>query len=71
MPKKLRFLILALGTLAAASVSAEAGGSLLIKNGTLLTVTRGVLVKADILVVDGLIRKIGPSLDAPPGLPVV
>ncbi|MBM3295542.1 MAG: amidohydrolase family protein, partial [Candidatus Aminicenantes bacterium] len=42
-----------------------------IKNGTLLTVTRGVLVKADILVVDGLIRKIGPSLDAPPGLPVV
>jgi len=71
MPRNLRLLILALGALAAAAVSAEAGGSLLIKNGTLLTVTQGVIVKGDVLVIDGIIRKIGPSLDAPPGVPVV
>ncbi len=52
------------------AVHAE-GGSVLIKNGTVLTVTKGVIAKADVLVVDGLIRAIGENLAAPPGVRVV
>lgn len=42
-------------------------GSLIIKNGTVLTVTKGTLENADVLVVDGKISRIGKNLTAPAG----
>ncbi len=59
-----------LGALAAWPVFAS-GGSLLIKNGTILTVTKGVIAKGDLLVVDGLIKQIGENLQAPAGVRVI
>ncbi len=47
------------------------GGSILIKNGTVLTVTKGVIPRGDVLVVDGIIRAVGENLTAPPGVRVV
>jgi len=55
---------------AAADGPAKAG-SILIKNGTLLTVTKGVIAKGDILVVDGIIKQVGGEIAAPPGVRVV
>lgn len=42
-------------------------GSMLIKNGTVHTVTNGTLENTDILVVDGKIQEIGSNLRAPRG----
>ncbi|MCB0845933.1 MAG: amidohydrolase, partial [Bacteroidetes bacterium] len=42
-------------------------GSMLIKNGTVLTVTNGTLENTDVLIVDGKISKIGKNLKAPKG----
>ena len=44
-----------------------ATGSILIKNGTVLTITNGDLENTDVLVVNGKITKIGKSLTAPTG----
>lgn len=55
---------------AAPSVAAQSG-DLLIKNGTVLTVTRGVLERADVLIRGGIIRAVGPDLAAPPGIRTV
>jgi imidazolonepropionase-like amidohydrolase len=52
------------------AVRAE-GGSILIKNGTVLTVTKGVIPQGDVLVVDGIIKAVGENLAAPPGVRVV
>ena len=49
----------------------SAGGSLVIKNGTILTVTKGVIAKGDILVVDGIIKRIGENIAVPPGAKVI
>ncbi|RMG20040.1 MAG: amidohydrolase, partial [Bacteroidetes bacterium] len=46
-------------------------GSLLIKNGTVLTVTNGSLQNTDVLIRDGIIRRIGKNLNAPKGVQVV
>jgi imidazolonepropionase-like amidohydrolase len=46
-------------------------GSLLIKNGTVLTVTQGTLQKTDVLVENGKITKIGQNLTAPAGAAVI
>ncbi len=43
---------------------AQQGGSILIKNGTVITVTNGVIENADVLVQDGKIKQIGPNLSA-------
>lgn len=48
-----------------------AGGNLLLKNGTILTVTQGVIPKGDILIIDGLIKQIGPNITPPPGVKVI
>ena len=48
-----------------------ADGDLLIKNGTILTVTKGVVPKGDILVLGGIIRQIGPNLAPPAGVKVI
>ena len=46
-------------------------GDLLIRNGTLLTVTQGVMDNTDILIRDGKIARIGKDLRAPEGVEVV
>ena len=43
-------------------------GSMLIKNGTVLTVTNGTLENTDVLVIDGKIEEIGQNLRAPRGV---
>jgi imidazolonepropionase-like amidohydrolase len=64
--------LLGLALVAAAPAPAGAdGGSILIKNGTLLTVTNGVIAKGDILIVNGIIKQVGGEIAAPPGVRVV
>lgn len=46
-------------------------GSVLIKNGTVLTITKGNLENTDVLVRDGKIAQIGKGLAAPSGIKVV
>ena len=51
----------------ASIVVAQNKGSVLIKNGTVITVTNGTLENTDVLVRDGKISKIGTGLTAPDG----
>ncbi|WP_026946584.1 amidohydrolase family protein [Algoriphagus marincola] len=46
-------------------------GSVLIKNGTVLTVTNGTYENTDVLIQDGVIKKIGKDLNAPSGVTTV
>lgn len=46
-------------------------GSMLIKNGTVLTITKGTLEGADVLVRDGKIIQIGKNIAAPAGIKVI
>ncbi len=66
-------IVLSLAALAAllAAVPARAAGSVLVKNGIVLTVTKGVLARADVLVENGVITRIGEKIAAPPGVKVV
>ncbi len=59
-------LLIALGLHAQASK-----GSMLIKNGTVLTVTKGTLEGSDVLIENGKITKIGKGLTAPAGVKTV
>lgn len=47
------------------------GGSLLVRNGTVLTVANGVLPRADVLILNGLIKEIRPDIPAPAGVRVI
>jgi imidazolonepropionase-like amidohydrolase len=47
------------------------GGNLLIKNGTILTVTQGIIAKGDVLVLNGIIRRIGENITPPAGVKVI
>ena len=47
------------------------GQNLLIKNATVLTVTQGTLLKGDILILDGIIKKIGENITAPKGVRII
>jgi len=47
------------------------GGNLLVKNGTILTVTKGSLPKGDLLIIGGVIKDIGENLKAPEGVRVI
>jgi len=47
------------------------GQDLLIKNGTLLTVTQGDMAGTDLLIQKGIITKIGTALTAPKGIQIV
>ena len=49
--------------LCATYVVAQDKGTMLIKNGTVLTVTKGTLTETDVLVKDGKISQISKSLD--------
>jgi len=53
------------------SIRALNAQNLLIKNGTLLTVTKGAVMKGDILILDGIIKKIGKNIEAPEQVKVI
>lgn len=46
-------------------------GSVLIKNGTVITVTKGTTENTDVLVTNGKITQIGKNITAPPGAKVI
>ncbi|NVK48708.1 MAG: amidohydrolase family protein [Cyclobacteriaceae bacterium] len=46
-------------------------GSVLIKNGTVLTVTNGTYENTDVLIQDGIIKSIGQNLSAPSGVTTI
>lgn len=46
-------------------------GSMLIKNGTVLTITKGIMNETDVLIEDGKISKIGKNLKAPADIKIV
>ena len=68
--KKILLSIIAVGFLTG-SVAQVEKGNLLIKNGTVLTITKGVLESTDVLVKDGKITQIGKGLVAPAGVKVI
>ena len=55
---------------AAPAVSQEMG-DVLIKNGTVLTITNGTLTNTDVLIRDGKITRIAPGLSTPRGVRVI
>jgi imidazolonepropionase-like amidohydrolase len=72
MKNPMIFLVFAALVLAASFQPAFAdGGNLLIKNGTILTVTHGIIAKGDILVLNGIIRQIGENITPPAGVKVI
>jgi len=46
-------------------------GNLLIRNGTVLTITKGVMESTDVLVKDGKITQLGKNLTAPADYKVI
>ncbi len=51
--------------------SLQTNGNVLIKNGRILTVTKGTIEKGDILVRNGKIAQIGTNISAPSGVKVI
>jgi imidazolonepropionase-like amidohydrolase len=49
----------------------KTGGNLLIKDATILTVSRGTIARGSILVENGKIAAVGPNLKAKPGMAVI
>ncbi len=52
-------------------INVSYGQDLLIKNGTILTVTQGEIPNGDILIVNGVIKQIGRDIQAPEGIQIV
>src|ERR1051325_6773456 len=67
---KKTFLLFSLIAFGACSF-AQDKGNVLIKNGTVLTVTKGTLTETDVLVKDGKISQIGKNIAAPQGVKVI
>lgn len=61
------FLLMSVATVG----QAQEKGNLLIKNGTVITVTKGTLENTDVLIKDGKITQIGKNITAPAGYKVV
>ena len=61
------FTLLILALFASSANAQVKKGSVLIKNGTVLTITNGTLENTDVLVKDGKIDRIGKNLKAPKG----
>lgn len=51
--------------------SIQTGGTVLIKGGRVLTVTKGVLEKGDVLIRNGKIVQVAANIDAPSGVKVI
>jgi imidazolonepropionase-like amidohydrolase len=64
-------LMLACGTAAGAQQAVTGTGATLIRNATVLTVTKGTLANTDVLLQNGKIAAIGKNIAAPPGARVV
>ncbi|PZR39195.1 MAG: amidohydrolase [Azospira oryzae] len=67
---KIFSILIALGLFTAAQAQIEKG-TMLIKNGTVLTITKGTLEGTDVLVKDGKISQIGKGIAAPAGARVI
>ena len=65
------FIYLALFLVFSTQAAAQEMGDVLVKNGTVLTITNGTLKNTDILVRNGKITRIGPGLSAPSGVRVI
>ncbi len=63
--------IFALAILLVYQVSAQQKGTVLIKGGTVITVTKGTLENTDVLIRDGKFSEIGKGLQAPAGAKVI
>lgn len=66
--KKYIYIIL---LLSAFHLSAQDTGDILIKNGTVLTITNGTMEGSDVLIQKGKISKIGKNIKAPSGVKVI
>ena len=66
-----RCIFILLVTTGIASHAQVERGSMLIKNGTVLTITRGVLENTDVLIKDGKIVQIAKNIATPSGMKVV
>ncbi|MCE7056030.1 amidohydrolase family protein [Algoriphagus sp. AGSA1] len=70
--RKANYILAALLGLSIQLASAQVKkGSVLIKNATVLTVTNGTLENSDVLVQDGIIKKVGQNLNAPNGITTI
>lgn len=69
MMKKVFLLLLIFGI--GLTSSAQKKGSILIKNGTVVTITNGEMQNTDVLIRDGVITDIGEGLRAPRGVKTV
>lgn len=70
--KKVNYFLAALLGLSIQFASAQVKkGSVLIKNATVLTITEGTLENSDVLVQDGIIKKVGQNLNAPNGVTTI
>lgn len=67
--KTIQFIVF--GIICALFVSIGYAQDLHIKNGTILTVTKGTILNGDILVKNGIIKEIGQNIQAPENVPVV
>jgi imidazolonepropionase-like amidohydrolase len=68
--KKILFLICACFLMHSVSAQTEKG-NLVIKNGTVITVTKGTLEATDVLIRDGKIAQIGKNISAPAGFTTI
>ncbi len=66
-----RLLLLFTALIFTANAHAQKMGSVLIEDGTVLTITNGVLENTDVLIQDGIITEIGTDLEAPDGVETV
>ncbi len=71
MKKQAYFLAALLGLSIQIATAQVKKGSVLIKNATVITATKGTLENSDLLVQDGIIKQIGKNLNAPSGVQTI
>lgn len=71
MKKQSYFLAALLGLSIQIATAQVKKGSVLIKNATVITATKGTLENSDLLVQDGIIKQIGKNLSAPSGVQII
>lgn len=71
MKKQTYFLAALLGLSIQLATAQVKKGSVLIKNATVITATKGTLENSDLLVQDGIIKQIGKNISAPAGVETI